>query len=77
MPEDQPYSAEYIFRFKPSTKFGACYTAVNGGYVNMGRFKSQINTDSCSPISLSVVRDDEPGEVYRFYYFLVEVIAQD
>ena len=55
--------------FQPFHKYGACYTAQDGGYVNVGRFNDQLDTSK--GVSLLVERDHAP-ETYRYYYFLIE-----
>ena len=55
--------------FQPFHKYGACYTAQDGGYVNVGRFNEQL--DASKGVSLLVERGDAT-ETYRYYYFLIE-----
>ena len=66
-----PVPSQVTFLFEPFNKYGACYTAQNGGYVNTGTFNAQL--DLSHGVSLIVQRDDPP-ETYRFYYFLVEIL---
>ena len=57
--------------FQPFHKYGACYTAQDGGYVNVGRFDEQLDTSK--GVSLLVERDNA-AETYRYYYFLAEIM---
>ena len=57
--------------FQPFHKYGACYTAQDGGYVNVGRFNDQL--DASKGVSLLVNRNNAP-ETYRYYYFFVEIM---
>ena len=57
--------------FQPFHKYGACYTAQDGGYVNVGRFNDQL--DASKGVSLLVNRNNA-AEVYRYYYFFVEIM---
>ena len=59
------YPAQFTMIFRPFFKYGACYTAQNGGYVNVGKFAAQI--DTTKPLSLVVRRDNDPGEQYKIY----------
>ena len=58
--------------FQPFHKYGACYTAQDGGYVNIGTFTSQLDTSK--GISLLVNRKSS-GETYYYYYFLIEIMG--
>ena len=58
--------------FQPFHKYGTCYTAQDGGYVNVGRFNEELDTSK--GVSLLVNRDDDAGETYRYYYFLIETM---
>ena len=58
--------------FQPFHKYGACYTAQDGGYVNIGTFSSQLDTSK--GISLLVNRNNA-GETYYYYYFLIEIMG--
>ena len=57
--------------FQPFHKYGACYTAQDGGYVNVGRFNEELDTSK--GVNLLVKRADAP-ETYRYYYFLAEIM---
>ena len=60
----------FTFLLKPAERFGACSTAQQGGYVNVGIFDNQL--DPSRGIKLQIKRN-ERDEDYRFYYFLVEI----
>ena len=65
-----PVPDQFTFLFKPAERFGACSTAQQGGYVNVGIFNNQL--DLSRGIKLQIKRD-HTHEDYRFYYFLVEI----
>ena len=65
-----PVPDQFSFLFKPAERFGACSTAQQGGYVNVGIFNNQL--DPSRGIKLQIKRDST-NEDYRFYYFLVEI----
>ena len=65
-----PAPDQFTFLFKPVERFGACSTAQQGGYVNVGIFNDQL--DPSRGIKLQIKRN-ERDEDYRFYYFLVEI----
>ena len=56
--------------FTPFYKYGACETAQEGGYINTGRFNTQLDTSK--PLYLRMYRFDAV-EQYYFNYFDVEI----
>ena len=62
--------AAFKLTFTPFYKFGRCETAQDGGYINTGRFNTQL--DITKPLYLRVDRGDA-AEQYYFRYFLVEI----
>ena len=56
--------------FTPFYKYGSCETAQEGGYINTGRFNTQL--DITKPLYLHVDRHSA-SEEYYFHYFLVEI----
>ena len=62
---------QVTFLFSPSTKFGACYTAHDGGYVTAGVFDDQLVLSD--GLSLQINRD-VAAQTYTFLYFLVEFL---
>ena len=69
-----PVPDQFTFFFKPAERFGACSTAQQGGYVNIGTFYNQL--DLSSGINLQIYRENEIREDYLFYYFLVEIFQE-
>jgi len=67
-------SDQFTLLFQPSTKFGACYTAQLGGYVNSARFTPQISVNA--GISLQVERNGA-AEQYTFHYIKVDLYYTD
>ena len=65
-----PVPDQWVFLFKPAERFGACSSAIHGGYVNVGIFNNQL--DLSRGINLQI-RHDGTHEDYRYYYFLVEI----
>ena len=65
-----PVPDQFTFLFKPVERFGACSTAQQGGFTNVGIFNSQL--DLSRGIKLQLWQD-QPHEDYRYYYFLVEI----
>ena len=61
----------FTFLLKPAERFGACSSAQQGGFVNVGIFNNQL--DLSRGINLFIRRDNEYFEDYLFYYFLVEI----
>ena len=64
-------SSQFTFLFSPFYKYGACSSAQDGGYLNVGTFNKQI--DPTNGLSLVVYRQDAP-EQYKFSYFLIEIL---
>ena len=64
-------SSQFTFLFSPFYKYGACSSAQDGGYLNVGTFNKQI--DPTYGLSLVVYRHNAP-ENYRLHYFLVEIL---
>ena len=62
---------QFTFLFTPFYKYGACSSAQDGGYLNVGTFNNQV--DPTNGISLVVYRDDA-SENYQFNYFLIEIL---
>ena len=69
-----PVPDQFIFLFKPAERFGACSTAQQGGYVNVGIFNNQL--DLSMGINFQINRDNEIHEDFLFYYFLVEIFQE-
>jgi len=65
-----PVPDQFTFLFKPAERFGACSSALRGGYASVGIFNDQL--DLSRGIKLQIKRD-HIHEDYRFYYFLVEI----
>ena len=57
--------------FTPFFKYGACETAQDGGYINTGRFNTQI--DVSKPLYFTVLRNDAAENTY-FHYFNVQIL---
>ena len=64
-------SSHFTFLFSPFYKYGACSSAQDGGYLNVGTFNKQV--DPTKGLSLVVYRDGL-HEQYKFSYFLVETL---
>ena len=62
---------QFTFLFSPFYKYGACSSAQDGGYLNVGTFNKQV--DPTNGLSLVVYRSNA-AESYRFRYFLVEIL---
>ena len=62
--------ATFKLTFTPFYKYGSCETAQEGGYINTGRFNTQL--DITKPLYFRVDRQDATEEYY-FHYFLVEI----
>ena len=71
VPSGTPQASQYVLLFEPFHRYGACSSAQLGGYVNPGRFNSQV--DVSKGLSLFVKRNHAP-ETYNYYYFMVEII---
>ena len=65
-----PVPDQFTFLLKPAERFGACSSAIHGGYVNVGIFNNQL--DLSRGINLQI-RKHSTNEDYLFYYFLVEI----
>ena len=64
-------SPQFTFLFSPFYKYGACSSAQDGGYLNVGTFNQQV--DPTNGLSLVIQRADAP-EQYQFNYFLIEIL---
>ena len=64
-------SPQFAFLFSPFYKYGACSSAQDGGYLNVGTFNKQV--DPTNGLSLVVYRN-HAAESYQFRYFLVEIL---
>ena len=64
-------SSQFTFLFSPFYKYGACSSAQDGGYLNVGTFNKQV--DPTTGLSLVVYRDDA-AENYQFRSFLIEIL---
>ena len=69
-----PVPDQFTFLFKPAERFGACSSAQQGGYVNVGLFNNQL--DLSKGINLAFYRGNERHEDYYFYYALVEIFQE-
>jgi len=70
LPPTVPVPDQFTFLFKPAERFGACFTAQNGGFVNVATFDDQL--DLSLGVSLRL-RMDGAHEDIHYYYFLVEI----
>ena len=66
-----PAPGVVTFLFTPFHRYGACYTAQEGGYTNVGSFNTQL--DLSKGINF-IVRRNDGLEQYDFYYFLIELM---
>ena len=66
-----PAPGVVTFLFTPFHRYGACYTAQEGGYTNVGLFNAQL--DLSKGINF-IVRRNDGHEQYDFYYFLIELM---
>ena len=64
-------SPQFTFLFSPFYKYGACSSAQDGGYLNVGTFNNQV--DPTNGLNLVVYRHGA-HEQYKFSYFLVEIL---
>ena len=64
-------SPQFTFLFSPFYKYGACSSAQDGGYLNVGTFNKQV--DPTNGLSFVVYRHGA-HEQYKFSYFLVEIL---
>ena len=44
-----PVPDQWVFLLKPAERFGACSSAIHGGYVNVGIFNNQLDWDRPHP----------------------------
>ena len=65
-----PASAMFKMTFTPFNRFAFCESAQEGGYINTGTFRRQI--DITKPLFLTV-RRHQVGEEYYYHYFKVEI----
>ena len=63
---------QFTFLFSPFYKYGACSSAQDGGYLNVGTFNKQV--DPANGLTFVVYRHDDAPEQYKFSYFLVETL---
>ena len=66
-----PVPDQFTFLLRPAERFGACSSAIHGGYANVGIFNNQL--DLSRDINLQI-RKHSTSEDYLFYYFLVEIL---
>ena len=66
-----PVPDQFSFLFKPAERFGACSSAIHGGYVNVGIFNNQL--DLSRGIKLQIRQDEVNGD-FRYYYFLIKFV---
>ena len=64
-------SPQFTFLFSPFNKYGACSSAQDGGYLNVGTFNKQV--DPTNGLSL-VIQRSNALEQYQFNYFLIEIL---
>ena len=64
-------SPQFTFLFSPFYKYGACSSAQDGGYLNVGTFNKQV--DPTTGLSLVVYRE-HAAESYQFRSFLIEIL---
>ena len=64
-------SSQFTFLFSPFYKYGACSSAQDGGYLNVGTFNKQV--DPTNGLSLVVYRN-HAAENYQFRFFLIEIL---
>ena len=69
-----PVPDQFTFLLKPAERFGACSSAQQGGYVNVGIFNNQL--DLSRGINLVFYRGNDPHEDFLFYYLLVEILQE-
>ena len=62
---------QFTFLFSPFYKYGACSSAQDGGYLNVGTFNNQV--DPTNGLNLVIYRSGA-HEQYRFRYFVVEIL---
>ena len=64
-------ASQFTFLFSPFYKYGACSSAQDGGYLNVGTFNKQV--DTTNGINL-VIQRSGANEQYQFNYFLIEIL---
>ena len=64
-------ASQFTFLFSPFYKYGACSSAQDGGYLNVGTFNKQV--DPTNGLNL-VVYSEDSSENYQFNYFLIEIM---
>ena len=64
-------SPQFTFLFSPFYKYGACSSAQDGGYLNVGTFNNQV--DPTTGLNLVVYRN-HAAENYQFHSFLIEIL---
>ena len=64
-------SSQFTFLFSPFYKYGACSSAQDGGYLNVGTFNKQV--DPTTGLNL-VIQRSGALEQYQFNYFLIEIL---
>ena len=70
VPAGTPASATFKMTFNPFNRFAFCESAQDGGYINTGKFRRQL--DITKPLFLTV-RRHQVGEEYFYHYFKVEI----
>ena len=65
-------AGQVTLTFVPYHRYGTCYTAQDGGFTDVGKFDLQL--DLSEEIYL-VVNRNNAGEVYRYYYFFIEIFT--
>ena len=68
--KDTPVPGTFKFTTNPMKRSGVCETAQEGGYINTGKF--DVSLDLSKPLYFRLNRHNY-YELYRFYYFLIEV----
>ncbi len=69
LPSGSSQHYEYILIFEPFQNYGAC--SHFGGHVTPGYFNTRI--DASKGLDF-VVKRENSGEQYDFYYFLIEIL---
>ena len=64
-------SPQFTFLFSPFYKYGACSSAQDGGYLDVGTFNKQV--DPTNGLNLVVYRQ-HAHENYQFRFFLIEIL---
>ena len=63
--------SQFTFLFSPFYKYGAYSSGQDGGYLNVGTFKKQV--DPTNGLNLVVYRN-HAAENYQFRFFLIEIL---